>query len=99
MDEPRGIKFCREVKYQKIFDTSLGVFLNLDQGHDVALKTVFLKYDLNFGMNEPTDLMFCREVKHQKVFDMCPGFFENLDQGPDGALETVIFQVWPDFWK
>ena len=44
MDEPRGLKFCREVKYQKIFDTCSGFFQNLDQESDGALKTVFLKY-------------------------------------------------------
>ena len=41
MDEPTDLKFCREVKNQKIFDTYLGIFQNLDQGPDGALKTVF----------------------------------------------------------
>ena len=36
MDKPRGLKFFREVKYQKIFDTCPGVFLNCDQGPDGA---------------------------------------------------------------
>jgi len=40
MDEPRGLKFCRELKYQKIFDTCPGVFQNFDQGPDGALKIV-----------------------------------------------------------
>ena len=44
MDEPRGIEFCREVNYQKIFDTCPGFFQNLDQGPYGALKNVFLKY-------------------------------------------------------
>ena len=35
-----------------------GFFQNLDQGHDGALKTVFLKYGYNFGMDETTDLKF-----------------------------------------
>ena len=43
-DEPVVLKFCGEVKNQKIFDTCLGVFKNLDQGPDVALKTSSLKY-------------------------------------------------------
>ena len=63
-------------------------FQNLDQGRDGALKTVFLKYGFNFGMNEPTDLKFRREVKNQKIFDICPGFFQNLEQESDGALKT-----------
>ena len=41
-DEPRGLKFCRELKHQKIFDTCPGVFQNLYQGPDEALKIVFL---------------------------------------------------------
>ena len=43
-DEPRGLKICRELKHQKIFDTCPGFFQNLDKGPDGALKTVFLKY-------------------------------------------------------
>jgi len=92
MDEPRGLKLFREVKYEKIFDTCPGFFQNLDQGPDGALKTFFLKYAWNFGMDEPTDLKFCREVKNQKIFDTCPGFFQNLDQGPDGALKIVFLK-------
>ena len=41
MDKPRDPKFCRRVKHLKIFDTCPGVFQNLDQGADGALKTVF----------------------------------------------------------
>ena len=37
-DEPRGLKFWRELKHQKTFDTCPGVFQNLDQGPDGALK-------------------------------------------------------------
>ena len=33
-----------KIEHQKIFDTCLGVFQNLDQGPDGALKTVVLKY-------------------------------------------------------
>ena len=40
-DESRGLKFCRELKHQKIFDTCPGVFQNLDQWPDGALKIVF----------------------------------------------------------
>ena len=39
-DEPRGPKFCRELKHQKIFETCPGVFQNLDQGPNGALKIV-----------------------------------------------------------
>ena len=39
-DEPGDLRYCREVKYQKIFDTCPGVFQNLDQGPDGVLKTV-----------------------------------------------------------
>ena len=41
IDEPRGLKFCREVKYRKIFNTCLGFFLDLDQGPEGALKFMF----------------------------------------------------------
>ena len=40
-DESRGLKFCRELKHQKIFDPCPGVFQNLDQGPDGALEIVF----------------------------------------------------------
>ena len=43
MDEPTDLKFCRDVKHQKVFDVSW-IFPNLDQGPEGALKTVFLKY-------------------------------------------------------
>ena len=100
MDEPAELKFCREVKNQKIvikqccnqkiFDTCPGFLQNLDQEPDGALKTVFLKYSYNFGIDEPTDLKICEEVKYQKIFDPCSGFPQNLDQGPDEALKTVF---------
>ena len=64
----------------------------MDQGPDGALKTVFLKYGYNLGMDEPADLKFCKEVKDQKIFDTCPGFLQNLDQGPDEALKTVFLK-------
>ena len=38
------LKFSREVKHAKIFDTYPGVFQNLDQGPEGILKTVFPKY-------------------------------------------------------
>ena len=85
MDEPIYLKFCRELKHQKIFHTCLRAFQNLDQGPDGALKTVFLKYGQKFGMAEPSELTFCRKVKHQKVSRVFPKFepgacygFENL---------------------
>ena len=36
--------FFQKIEHRKIFDTCLGVFQNLDQGPDGALKTGFLKY-------------------------------------------------------
>ena len=58
MDEPTDLKFCREAKNQKIFDTCPGFLQNLDQGPDGALKTFFLKHAYNFGMDEPRDPKF-----------------------------------------
>ena len=49
MDEPRDQNFFLKIEHRKIFDTCLGVFQNLDQGPDGALKTVFLKYGWSFG--------------------------------------------------
>ena len=69
MVEPTDLKFFREVKNQKIFDTCNGFLQNLDQGPDGALKTVFLKYGYNFEMDKPTDLKFRRGVKNKKIFD------------------------------
>ena len=49
MDNPGDLKFCREVKYQKMFYMCPGIFQNVDQGSlDGALKTVFHKYDKKF---------------------------------------------------
>ena len=91
MDEPRNLKFRREVRYQKIFDACLGIFQNLDQ------RPVLLKYGYNFGMDEPIYLKFCRESKHQKIFHTCLRAFQNLDQGLDGALKTVS-KIWLELW-
>ena len=52
-DEPKGLKFCRELKHQKIFGTCPGVFQNLDQGSDGALKNIFVKYGWKLEMYEP----------------------------------------------
>ena len=41
MDKPRDPIFFKKIEHQKIFDTCLGVFQNLDQGPDGALKIVF----------------------------------------------------------
>ena len=38
-----------------------GVFRNLDQRPDVALKTFFFKYRYNFGMDEPRDPKFFKK--------------------------------------
>ena len=91
MDEPTDLKFCREVKNQKIFDTCPGFLQNLDQGPDGALKTVFFKNRQNFGRDEPRDPNSFLRVKHQKIFDTCLTVFQSLAQGPDGALKTVFF--------
>ena len=73
MDEPRNLKFCREVRYQKIFDVCLGIFQNLDQRLDGVLKTVLFKYGYNFGMDEPIYLKFGREMSNKKYFTRVSG--------------------------
>ena len=42
-DDPRDLNFFKR-QNEKILDTCLGVFQNLDQGPGGALKTVFIKY-------------------------------------------------------
>ena len=42
MNEPRDPKFFLKIEHQKIFDTCLGVFQNLDQEPNGALKLFFL---------------------------------------------------------
>ena len=69
---------------------SIGHLHHLDQGPDGALKIIFLKYGLNFGMDKPRDLKFCKGLKHLKIFDICPGIYRNLDQGHDGVSKTVF---------
>ena len=41
MDEPRAPEFFLKAEHLKIVDTCPGVFQNLDQGPDGALKIVF----------------------------------------------------------
>ena len=90
MHEPTDLKFCREVKHQKIFNTCPGFFQSLDQGPDGALKIIFLKYGLNFGMDKPRELKFCRGVKHLKIFDICSGFTEIWTMGLEWGLENCF---------
>ena len=93
MDNSRDPKFRREVKHQKIFDTCSRILRNLDQWPNGALKTVFLKYGWNFGMDKPKHLKFCREnLDAYQNLDQRPlgGVLKNLVQGPNGALKTVF---------
>ena len=92
MGEPTDLKFCREVKNQKIFDTCPGFLQNVDQGPDGTLRTVFLNMVITLeGMNLELRNFFLN-VGHQKIFDTCLGVFQNLDQGLDGALKTVFLK-------
>ena len=43
MDEPTDLKFCREVKKQKIFDTCPEFFQNLDQGLENCFSLIWLE--------------------------------------------------------
>ena len=63
MDEPTDLIFCRGVKHKKIFDMCPGFFKNLDQGHDRALKAVFIKYGWKFIMFEAKNMKICRQVR------------------------------------
>ena len=42
--ECMNLETQKKIEHQKIFDTCLGVFQNVDQRPDGAVKTVFLKY-------------------------------------------------------
>ena len=75
MAEPSELAFCRKVKHKKVFDTCPGFFENLEQVPDGALKTFYLKYGWNCGMDVPRDLEFCRKLKHQNKFGVLKTLF------------------------
>ena len=76
---------------QKILDTCLGVFQNLDQGPGEALKTVFLKYGYYFGMDGPRGLKFFLNNRESKNIGHVSRIFPKFGPGTGWGLENCFF--------
>ena len=86
-DDPRDLNFFLKTENEKILDTCLGLFQNLDRGPGGLGKQFFSTMPITL------ELKFFLKMEREKILDTCLGVIQTLDQGPGGALEIVFFNM------